>query len=353
MKISKLLAMILGMAGFFRMGIVEDGGGGGASSQESLVDSFASFFSGDQGQAESGAQQQAQQQAESPEAAAERLAAEEAAAANQNNAGEGEKQNGAQAEEEKFTIPVDGKDVSLTKAELAEHYKNGLRQQDYTRKTMEAAEQRKAADAEIAKTQAERNKYAQQLQNYLITSDSILAEQAKVLTDELLREDPVEYLAQQRTFQERQANAARAQQELQQIMTQQQQEHADAVKAYQAEQLEKLQAKLPEWKDPAKATAERERVKNYLKGGDFGFSDAELASLGDHRFVLMADKAQKYDALIARAKETAGKVQKAPPKVERPGTPTQAPDGRSSAMRELARTGSRDAAAKAFAEMFG
>ena len=32
-----------------------------------------------------------------------------------------------------ITIEVDGKQVTLTKAELAEHYKNGLRQADYPR----------------------------------------------------------------------------------------------------------------------------------------------------------------------------------------------------------------------------
>ena len=58
------------------------------------------------------------------------------------------------------TVEVDGKQVTLTKAQIAEAYKSGLRQSDYTKKTTEAAEHRKAADAEIQKAQTERRDYA-------------------------------------------------------------------------------------------------------------------------------------------------------------------------------------------------
>src|SRR5437763_12919210 len=73
-------------------------------------------------------------------------------------------QEDAPAEPAKFTVKVDGKDVELTEAEIADAYKNGLRQADYTRKTMEAADQRKAAEAEASKAREERTKYAHGLQ---------------------------------------------------------------------------------------------------------------------------------------------------------------------------------------------
>jgi hypothetical protein len=321
------------------------------SSTESLVDSFSSFFS-DENSEESGAQP-AQQAAneESPEAAAERLLADEAASANQNNAEEGEQEQ-SNAEPDTFTIDVDGKSVQMTKAEIAEHYKNGLRQKDYTQKTMEAAEERKAATAERQKAQAERDNYAQQLNNFAITSETILAEQAKALTEELLRSDPVEYMALERTFRERQANLAKAQAELQRIDGERQQEHESAAREYQAKQLEQLHAKLPEWKDPAKAKEESSKIKDYLKTQEF--SDQDIGALGDHRLVLMARKAMQYDALLERAKATKTVVAKAPAKVERPGTTQiKATDGRTSAMRNLAKTGSREAGAKAFEAFLG
>jgi hypothetical protein len=325
-------------------------GAGGESSQSSLVESFSSFFSGES-QEENAAHAQ-HQETESPEAAAERIAAEEAASANQKQTAEGETTEGqVHPNADTFTIEVDGKPVQLTKAELAEHYKSSLRQRDSAREVMEAAETRKTAEAEIQRTRAERDNYAQQLHNFAITSESILAEQAKVLTDELLRTDPVEYLAQQRTFQERQANLQRAHAELQRVNGERQKEYAEAQQIYKREQLEKLHAKLPEWKDVAKAKTEANQIRDYLQGQDFDAQDIE--SLSDHRHVLLARKAMLYDSLMARAKEAAGKVSKAPAKVERPGTPMQAPDGRTAVMKQFANTGSRDDAARAFAEIFG
>jgi hypothetical protein len=273
---------------------------------------------------------------ETPEAAAERLATAEAQAA-EDAAKQPEGEQGG--EPAKFTIKVDGKDVELTADEMAEHYKNGLRQKDYTQKTMAAAEESKAAAAEKEKAKAERDNYAQKLQHFAIQANGELNSLAAGLTEELLNSDPVEYLRQERIFKERQAQLSQAQQELQQIGLEQKQEHEQAVKSYQAQQLEALQAKLPEWKDPAKAKAEADQIKAYLKGEDIGFNDAELGSLGDHRMVLMARKAMQYDALMAKAKSAVKKVESAPAKVEKPGNGVAPTDGRTRAMKQFAESG--------------
>lgn len=314
-----------------------------ATEPSNLVDSFSSFF--DASEEESAAPAQAEAATESPEAAAERLAQEDA---NQDQPADDEPAPDAEAADDgTIELEVDGKPVKLTKAELAEHYKNGLRQQDYTRKTMEVSEQRKQADAEAQRARAERENYAQQLQNFAVTSESILAEQASVLTDELLRSDPVEYLAQQRTFQERQAKLHQAQQELARINGERQQEQQAQMQAYRAEQLEKLTEALPEWKDSKKATEEAGKIKDYLMSQ--GWNAEDVGGLSDHRHVLAARKAMLYDSLMTRAKEAAGKVAKAAPKVERPGTVQVAPtDGRTKLMKELKATGSKNVAAQLF-----
>lgn len=318
-----------------------------SSEPSTLVDQFSSFLD-DPSQEESRAPakaEAAQDEPESLDAAAERLANEDA---NQNKDADSEQAPEVEAADDSTVeIEVDGKPVKLTKAELAEHYKNGLRQQDYTRKTMEVSEQRKAADAETARARAERDNYAQQLNNFAVTSESILAEQQKVLTEELLRNDPVEYLAQERTFRERQAKLQQAQQELARINGERQQEAAQQQAQYRAEQLEKLQSALPEWKDPAKAQLEAGKIKDYLLNQ--GWTLEDVGALSDHRHVLAARKAMLFDNLMARAKETQKQVQKAPPKVERPGTAQVAPtDGRTTLMKQLKATGSRDVAAQLF-----
>lgn len=316
------------------------------SSAPSLVDSFSSFFDEDAPSKEESASQPEAQAQETPEAAAERLLTEDA---NQNQPADGEAPE-VEAVDSTIEIEVDGKPVKLTKAELAEHYKNGLRQKDYTQKTMEAAEHRKAADAEVQKARAERENYAQQLHNFALTSEAILADQQKSLTEELLRSDPVEYMALERTFRQRQADLAKAQQELQRINGERQQEHAQREAEYKAEQLEKLRDKLPAFGDPKKAQAEVSRLTSYLSSNeDHKFDPSEVAKFMDHRLVVMADKCAKYDSLIARAKEAADKVKAAPPKVERPGT-QQVPvtDGRTKLMKELKATGSKNVAAQLF-----
>lgn len=311
-----------------------------SESSTDLVDAFSSYLS-DESPEESGNTVAN----ESPEAAAERLLQEDA---NQNQPADDEKAPDAEeAEDSTVEFEVDGKPVKLTKAELAEHYKNGLRQKDYTQKTMEVSEARKTADAEIQRARAERENYAQQLNNFAITSESILAEQSKALTEDLLRADPVEYMALQRTFQERQANLAKAQQELTRINGEKQHEEAEAKGAYAREQLAKLHEALPDWKDTAKATAESNKIKEYLLSE--GWTMHDVNNLADHRHVLAARKAMLYDSAMARAKETQARINKAPPKVERPGSSPVAPtDGRTRLMKELSATGSKAAAAQLF-----
>lgn len=345
MKFSKLLKMILGFAGLFNAGIVDGDGGGytGPLDSNSAADAFSSLLGAD-GPAESETQQ-APAEAESPKAAAERLAKEELA-------GDAETPEGAAdpaLEEGAITVEIDGKKVALTKEQIAEAYKNGLRQADYTRKTMEAAEVRKAADAEKAQARQERDAYAQKLQTFALTTQAALQEAAAELTEELAHTDPQEYLIKKHIFDQRQAQLNQAQQEIQHIAAQQQHEQAEAMRHHLETQREQLLAKLPEWKDEAKATADQAAIKKFLAGE--GLTDAEIGNITDHRMVLLARKAMQYDALMTRAKDAAKKVAALPVKAERAGSPEVAkPDGRSTAMKQLAKTGSIRDAASAFSQ---
>lgn len=313
------------------------GSSGGALDMNSAAAAFLSLG----GNADEQKDEQAAASAdESPEAAAERIAAEEATKA------EAPKDETAAAPE-KFTIKVDGKDVQLTADEVAEHYKNGLRQQDYTKKTMEAAEQRKAADAETAKAREQRDAYAQKLEHYSIKANGDIHDLAASLTQELLQTDPVEYLTRQHTLQARQVELNQAQQELQQINGLRQQEAQQAMQSHLQNQLEQLQAKVPEWKDMAKFEADSEQIRSYLMK-EHGFAKAET-QFQDHRGILLAQKAMQFDALMTKAKDAVKRVSSAPPKVERPGAGDVSNfDGRTKAMKKLSASGSLQDAAAAF-----
>lgn len=280
---------------------------------------------------------------ESADDAAARLAAEDAAGeGNPADAEAGE----APAAAEAITVEIDGKLVTLTKEQIAENHKNGLRQADYTQKTMAAAEARKTADAEKAAARQERNDYAQKLNTFAITTNGAIQEQQALLTQELLDNDPLEYLRQERTLRERQANLAQAQQELGKLQQEHQQEQEASQKAYYADQQQQLLAKLPEWKDPAKANAEVAAMKEFL--GKQGFTPEESV-FPDHRLVLMARDAMRYSQLMERAKGAVKKVAALPVRTERSGSAeTSKLDGRTSVMKKLAQSGSIDDAAAAF-----
>ena len=278
-------------------------------------------------------------EAESTDDAAERLAAEDAAGTDP-EAGE------APAAAEAITVEIDGKLVTLTKEQIAENHKNGLRQADYTQKTMAAAEARKTADAETAKARQERTDYAQKLNTFAITTNGAIQEQQALLTQDLLDHDPLEYLRQERTLRERQANLAQAQQELGKLQQEHQQEQEAQQKAYQSEQHQQLLDKLPEWKDPVKAKAEAEAIKAHRV--QMGYTP-EMNDLRNHLDVITARKAMQYDALIERAKGAVKKVAALPVRAERSGSAeTGKLDGRTTVMKKLAQSGSIDDAAAAF-----
>jgi hypothetical protein len=246
--------------------------------------------------------------------------------------------------EETITIEVDGKTVELKKSELADHYKNGLRQADYTRKTMETAEQRKAAEAEANKARQERMQYAQGLQQAQTLLQAQLHEQSQIDWAKLLETDPVEYMKQDRITRERQAQLQRVHWEQQQLQSRFHQEQAEQMQAFLQTQQQELLAKLPDWKDETKAKSGREAIKTYLK--EQGFTDQELGSIADHRAVVLSHKAMLYDQMMAKARTAAKKVSQLPQRVEKAGSGQSNPlDARTTAMKRLERSGSlRDAA---------
>jgi hypothetical protein len=266
---------------------------------------------------------------------------------------------------EKVTIEVDGKTVELTKAELAEHYKNGLRQADYTRKTMETAEQRKAADAEANQARQQRQQMAQGLQQNHALLTAALQEQDRIDWDALLQQDPQEYLKQKHLQERRQAALQDTLAKSRQLGAFEAQErlrlHVQTANAEHQATLDKL----PEWKDAKKAAAEKEDIAKELIARGFEaekvfgkynrdgspvldqFGNIENPGLLDHRILLLARDAMLYRKTMDKAKAAAQKVSALPQKVERPGGGEINPmDGRGTAMKQLQKSGSIHDAAR-------
>lgn len=252
--------------------------------------------------------------------------------------------------DETVTVLVDGKPVELTKAQIAEAHKSGLRQADYTQKTQELAEKRKAADAETAKARDERNQYMQGLQKAQAVLESQLQEQQQIDWQKLLEADPVEYLKQQHLAQTRQAQLQQTYQQRQQLEAQAKAEHDSALKSHAESQREELIAKIPEWKDAEKMKAGATELREYLKTQ--GLTEQEIYSVIDHRAIVQSYKAMKYDQMMAKAKAAAKKIDNTPQRVLRPtGGESNQLDRRTASFQKLQKTGRVDDAVGAIASI--
>lgn len=247
--------------------------------------------------------------------------------------------------EQLFTVKIDGKEVQVPLKELTDGYQ---RQSDYTRKTMEVAEQRKAAEAEQAKTLHERHVYAQGLMKTQAALELAIQAEQQTDWDALLQSDPLEFMRQQHLSQRRQASLQQNQAEQQRLAAQFQAEQAQRSQTQLKQQQDELLAKLPEWKDESKAKADKAAISEYLISQGYGADD--VGSISDARAVVLARKAMLYDQMVSKAQAAAKKVQTLPTKVERPGAgESQNLDKRTQGFQRLAKSGRVEDAASVIA----
>ena len=221
-----------------------------------------------------------------------------------------EEQEDDETEEEeqpRYKVKAAGEEKEVTLDELVKGYQLGA---DYTKKTTEVAEQRKANDAEraaIEEAKYARDTYAQRLQaiEQFITSQTPQEDLSY-----LKENDPIGYAVKVAELSEKkeQLNAIRAEQyRIGQI---QQSEQAQAMQQRVAQEAQKLTAVLPEFSDPTKGETVRKEIRNY--GKTLGFTDEELSQVYDSRHVVTLHKAMMYDKLQKSKPSVTKKVNEAP-----------------------------------------
>lgn len=256
---------------------------------------------------------------------------------------EGEEEETEEEEpvESKFVVKVDGKELEVDKEELIRGYQ---READYTRKTQKLAEERRQVESEFQQVLAEREQYAQVLGQLKQKVQEF--EPAEPDWNALEAQDPVEYARQWTHYQRRQQQMQAIQQEEARVNALRLVEQQKHLQELLIAERDKLIEKIPDWKSPEKAKAERDGVLEY--GKQLGFSDAELDQVTDSRAVIALYKAWKYDQLMSKKPELQSKIKKAP-KLLSPGSAgsvsSKASD-KARAQNRLAQTGSvKDAAA--------
>jgi hypothetical protein len=244
----------------------------------------------------------------------------------------------------KFRWVIDGEEVELTEDEAKLGY---LRQRDYTKKTQTAAELRKQAEAELASAREQRASYLARLEQAKQSMDALVPKEpdwGALQAQGVSAQDIAAAVANYQTFaknrdlvvaeQKRVAEEALADAE------------AQANQRHTEEQ-EKLLEAMPAWRDPDKGKAELAKLATWLRSQ--GFTEDQIAGVGDHRLVLSLYNSMRWSELqqskpSAQAKRPAQKIV-SPGGKSAPKTPAS---DKQRAESKLAKSGKIADAAKVF-----
>jgi hypothetical protein len=259
---------------------------------------------------------------------------------------DGEQSDEVEAEEEEdkppsFTVKVDGKNVEVTLEELQKGYS---READYTRKTQQVSEERRAFQAEAELVRTERQQYSQLLGSLQAQLQQNAAPQIDL--DRLYNEDPIEWVRQKELARDAEKVNAAIQSEQQRLSHIQAQEQYQSMQAHLAQQQDAMLKAIPEWANPDKAKAEKTLLIEW--GQKLGFSSDELKNIFDHRAVVALRKAALYDQMMTKRGNIRPAVNNGP-KPAKPGAAGRmdnTTDSRRSQQR-LAKTGRVNDAASA------
>jgi len=207
-------------------------------------------------------------------------------------------------DDELFTVTIDGEEQEVTLDELQAGYR---RHADYTRKTQQLAEERTQFQQESQTSQQEREQY-----KHLVTA---LGDKLKSMTGDepdwqkIAAEDPAGYVQQKAAWDHRQSQIQAADQESERLRQEDIGHQQQNYQQYMVQQRTALLSARPELSEPDKAQAFFGNINKYAKQ-EYGFTDQELSTVLDHRFLLMAEKARQFDELQATGEPKAKRVAK-------------------------------------------
>jgi hypothetical protein len=241
-----------------------------------------------------------------------------------------------------YRVTVDGNEIEVTQDELLNGYS---RQQDYTRKTQELANQRKLIEQQAQELQQRDAIYAQLLPKMEAQLKGELVNEPD--WNSLYDDDPIAYVREKQIWDEKKekltAVSAEQQRLQQEAYAQQQQQIAYIVQDGQ----QRILQIIPEWKNAEIASKEKSAIRDYGINV-LGYSAQEMDAIYDYRALLGLRNAWLNSKTVEATKKKP--TQKSPSRVARPGSSTRkkslAPAQR--AKQVLAKTGKVQDAAKVF-----
>ena len=249
-------------------------------------------------------------------------------------------------EKRRFKLKYKGEELEKDEDEVVSLAQQGF---DYTQKSQALAKEREEQAATI---KAERAAAAKQFEESLETHKRALQQIARVKSmpeiEALSRTDPV--AAQQEFLRALAVNQTISGIEAEQakIREERQSEMQTSARKQAEQAVEHLQTKIPGWDNGLYGKV----LKNAVK--DYGFKEAEVNAITDHRAIEVLHDAMKWRELKAAKPQTVDKKVAAVPKVIKPGT-AEKNDQKASKITEgmarLSKSGSRNDAASLVEEL--
>ena len=241
-----------------------------------------------------------------------------------------------------YRVTVDGSEIEVTQDELINGYS---RQQDYTRKTQELANQRKTIEQQAQELQQRDAIYAQllpkmeaQLQGELVNEPD---------WDSLYNDDPIAFVREKQIWDEKKEKLKAAEAEQQRLQQEAYAKQQEQIAQQVQEGQQKILEIIPEWKNAEVAQKEKLAIRDYGINV-LGYLPQEMDAIYDYRALLGLRNAWLNSKTVEATKKKP--TQKAPARVARPGTTTRkksvAPAKR--AKQVLAKSGKVQDAAKVF-----
>jgi len=188
---------------------------------------------------------------------------------------------------ELYTVKVDGKTKQVTLDELTRGYSG----QAYIQHNLEqAAKAKKAMQQQYQEMQNERQ-FLAELRQKAEQGQSLIP--PKPPSKDLFEKDPIGYMEAKINYDEDVAEFQKQQQVLQQMDQREATEKSQRHMQYLQQQMQTLQERIPEFADPKKAPAYRDKM---IQAGTnfYGFSSEELSAEADARRIAVLNDAMKY-----------------------------------------------------------
>lgn len=178
-----------------------------------------------------------------------------------------------------------------------------LRQADYTRKTQEVADQRRAVEAQRAQAQEAINLVSNYQKEYseLIGIDSQLQKFNELDWNAIISENPQDAMRLQARFNELRQQREVAVNNIQQVQQQVQQQREQEQQRFIAESVTTLQRDIPNWNNDLYSSVLSASQKNY------GFSADEVNNVIDARYIKVLHDAMQWRQSQEKLKKQASK----------------------------------------------